>query len=102
MIIIGSIISFIIFFIILKLINVLFKIKNITVKEVLIGWSIIFIINCISVLFDIPMVIGIPYHPYLDMGATTDYYSLGYVICVNKSVVMGDETPTTVEFRPIL
>lgn len=75
---------------ILKLINkFIFKNKTkITWKEIAIGWCIIFGINCFSVITNIPFVIGIPYCPFMDGGLITYYYSLGYIVKVEKEWAM--------------
>ena len=101
--IIGILIAVALYLVVLKLINKLvFKGKvKINLKEILISGCVIFLINLIVVLANIPFAIGIPINPYFDGGENTYYYSLGYIIHVKKPTIYIDETErasTEVEF----
>jgi len=64
------------------------KTKKNFYKVVVIIWSIIFLINLIAVIFNIPFILGINISPYFDGGTKRGtYLSLGYVIVVEgKSI----------------
>lgn len=102
-IILPIIIAIIIFLALLKLINK-FILKNkvqINLKEIIIGWSIIFCFNLFCVIFDIPCPIGITYSPFFDGGQTKFCASLGYVITIEKNTIIpleGEDITTKVDF----
>ena len=81
-------ISIVLYLLILKLINKKFlKQKKMNLKEILIGWGVIFVINIFCILIKAPFAIGIPFMPYLNAGARVYYISLGYTIEVNRQVI---------------
>lgn len=79
--------AFLIYILILKLINKLFlKDRKIDFKEFFIGWCIVFVINLFAVFTDTPFAIGLKVSPYSDGGETSRYYSLGYIVTVRKAL----------------
>ena len=51
-------------------------------KTVVVVWVIIFLINCLSVIINIPLIIGFNVGMSLDGGTNGKYVSLGYAIRV--------------------
>lgn len=83
-IIIGTIITLILEFLLLFLVS-WFICKKIKKKFYIVAisiWLIIFLINCISVVFNIPLIIGFNVAARLDGGVNGKYVSLGYAISV--------------------
>lgn len=101
--ILSIIVAILCFLGILKLINkFIFKNKiKINLKEIIIGWCIIFCFNLFCVICDIPYPIGITYSPFFDGGKTKYCASLGYIITIEKSAIIYVEerdVTTTVDF----
>ncbi len=91
--------AFLIYILILKLINKLFlKDRKIDFKEFFIGWCIVFIINLFAVVTDKPFAIGLKVSPYSDGGETSRYYSLGYIVTVVDPYIDSSNMPTSVYF----
>ena len=84
--------AFIILLVLLKFINkCIFKDKiKLNILEVVISWGIVFIINVILVNTNSLNAIGIPIKPFFDAGANKYYFSLGYVIHVQKPMINED------------
>lgn len=88
--VIPIIISILIFLGVLKLINK-FIFKNnvkINLKEIIIGWCIIFCFNLFCVISDFAYPIGVTISPYFDAGKTKYCASLGYIIEIKKDSVI--------------
>ena len=83
-IIIGTIITLILEFLLLFLVSgfICKKIKKKFYIVTISIWLIIFLINCISVVFNIPLIIGFNVATRLDGGVNGKYVSLGYAISV--------------------
>ena len=90
--IVLCILAFVILIVLLKIINkYIFKDKiKIYFLEVFIAWTIVFIINIILVNTNSLTAIGIPVKPFYDAGTTKYYFSLGYVIHVQKPMINED------------
>ena len=78
---------------VLKIINkYIFKDKiKLNILEVVIVWTVVFVINIILVNTNSLTAIGIPVKPFLDCGTTKYYFSLGYVIHVQKPFIEGEK-----------
>lgn len=103
LIILSIIIAILCFLGILKLINkFIFKNKvKISLKEIIIGWCIIFCFNLFCVICNIPYPIGITYSPFFDLGQNKYCVSLGYIITIKKSAIIYEidqDITTTVDF----
>lgn len=84
--------AFVILIILLKIINkYIFKDKiKLNFLEVFIAWTVVYIINIILVNTNSLTAMGIPIKPFYDAGATKYYFSLGYVIHVQKPMIDED------------
>lgn len=90
--IVLCVLAFVILIVLLKIINkYLFKDKiKLNFLEVFIAWTVVFIINIILVNTNCLTAVGIPVKPFYDGGSTKYYFSLGYVIHVQKPLINED------------
>ena len=99
--IINSLIMFAILLIISWLINkyIFKKDKRNIIKIAIIIWIVVFVINVIAVITNIPIIIGI-WNPTCMCGCSGVYYSLGYVIELEGRNLLGDSN-YNIEFANI-